>query len=348
MSSVNISNPYAVTIAEAAPFIEAGLSSNFSMLLQSAPGLGKTQVTKAVCDKLGFDLYIDHPATAEPSDYRGLAFPSEDRKSAQFLPYGLLNTMIHAKKPTVVFFDDIHNAMQANQGPIAQIIEEKRINNHRVSEHVRFIAASNRKQDNAGANMLNTMLLSRFKTILEIKPDADAWCKWAVTANVPAVLIAFVRMKPEMISTFDPTKKGLVNFACPRTLEALGKWINAGVYSESVWAGCVGDIFTTEFAAFFQLYQSGAGNIITAINKGLALTVAQRTALDNNPSLVYMVCASLAQTVTPATLHNVAAYISTLAPELQNFFYMDAGARNPNIRSTSHYIAFATQNQITL
>ncbi len=298
---------------------------------------------KKVCKALGFEYYIEHVATAEPSDYRGLAFPTSDKQSATFLPYGLLHKMEKATAPLVVFFDDIHNGMQAVQGPIAQIIEERRINNVMISPHVRFVAACNRKQDNAGANTLTTMLLSRFKTILEIKPDADAWCKWAVTANVPAVLIAYIRSKPEMISTFEPTNKGVVNFACPRTLEALSNWMNSGVYNKSVWAGCVGDRFALEFGAWFDVYTT-LGNVHTNIAKGIAPTAAQSAQLQK-PDVQFMVCAALSQLATKTNVHHIAGFIKTLSPEFENFFYLDAAARDVSIRQTASFIDFAVRNQ---
>lgn len=347
MSNVQIQNPFAMSIADAGPIIRAALQHNMPILLQSMPGLGKTAQINTECKALGYDIEIDSPGTKDPSEYNGLFFPNDTRTAAITLPAALLHKMQKAKKPFVVYFDDLHLGMQAVQGPIANIINERRINDIIISPEVRFIAACNRKQDNAGANTLSTMLLSRFKTILEIKPDAAAWCSWAAANKMPAVLIAYIRMKPDMISTFNPTNKGVVNFACPRTIEALGKWINAGVYNRSVWAGCVGDSFAVDFGGFYDLYTQ-IGNLPLNITNGIAPTAQQQDMIDNKADVRFMICAALAQLATVKSLGNIAKFISTLPAEYENFFYTDAGARDVNIRSTKHYIDFVTRNQNVL
>jgi hypothetical protein len=347
-SNVQIQNPYAMSIADAASIIEVAIKNNRPILLQSMPGLAKTQVTKGIVKKLGFDIYIEFAGTSEPSDIRGFAFPNEERTKATFLPFGVLELMINAKKPLVIFLDDIHMAVGPVQNAWAQVLEERRINGMTISPHVRFVAACNRKQDNAGANTLTTMFLSRFKTILEIKPDAPAWISWASANNMPPVLITYIKCKPDMISTFNPqVVKTNSNFACYRTLEALGNWINDGVTNIAAWAGCVGEGFATDFGGFYDLYTQ-IGNLPINITKGIAPTAQQQDLINNKSDVRFMVCAALAQLANNKNIANIGTFVATLAPEYQNFFYTDAAARDVSIRSTKQYIDFAVANQGTL
>ena len=40
---------------------------------------------------------------------------------------------------------------------------------------------------------------------LDLEPDLDDWCRWAVKAQVSPEIIAFLRFKPELLHTVDAT-----------------------------------------------------------------------------------------------------------------------------------------------
>lgn len=337
---MNTINTLAMSAAELLDVARSAIKNTFNILVTGAPGIGKTDILKAATKAEGCGLMIEHAVTSEPTDYKGLGFPSADRESAKFLPYGSLNEMINAEKPLVVFFDDLGQAPQSVQAAIMQLILERKINGHKVSEHVKFLAATNRRQDNAAVSGLITPLISRFASVVELEVDAPSWTQWALTNDMPFELIAFLRLKPQLISTFDASKRDLKNFACPRTIANLGKWINAGMHDTKVWAGCVGETFQIEFSAFWSLLKT-VGNMPDKICQGQKVDMA----LLAKPDLKYAICAALAFRATEVNWGNIAKFAKQLPPEFQTYLVVDATTRNPELMNTKEFISFSVENQ---
>jgi hypothetical protein len=328
-------NTMAMNASELENVLRSAIKNSFNVLITGAPGIGKTDIIKSAVEKEKCDLIPEHAVTSEPTDYKGLGFPSKDKESARFLPYGVLLEMLNATKPLAVFFDDVGQAPQSVQAAIMQLILERKINGHKVSKHVRFLAATNRRQDNAAVSGLITPLISRFNSVIELEVDANAWVQWALANQMPVELIAFLRLKPALISTFDSSKRDLKNFACPRTIANLGKWINAGVHSSKVWAGCVGETFQTEFSAFWELFKT-LGNMPDRICQGQAVDVPAR------PDLKFAICAALAFRASQVNWSNIMAF------EFQTYLTVDSTARNPELMNTKEFIDFSVSNQNVL
>jgi midasin (ATPase involved in ribosome maturation) len=68
------------------------------VLLVGQPGIGKTDIVTAAAAELGADLIVEHPVVSDPTDYKGLPFPTAD--GAEFLPFGMLKQLISADRLT--------------------------------------------------------------------------------------------------------------------------------------------------------------------------------------------------------------------------------------------------------
>ncbi|MGH2364228.1 MAG: hypothetical protein ACRDHX_06205 [Chloroflexota bacterium] len=56
-------------------------------------------------------------------------------------------------------------------------------------------------------------LANRF-TRLNVQPDLDDWCKWAVKAGIEPVVIAFLRFRPALLHQFNREARA---FPTPRS-----------------------------------------------------------------------------------------------------------------------------------
>lgn len=90
--------------------IKHAIKHNLPLLIKGAPGVGKTDIMKQACEETDTELIISHPVVSDPTDYKGLPFPNPDGKEAHFLPFGELNKLLQADKPTVFFMDDLGQA----------------------------------------------------------------------------------------------------------------------------------------------------------------------------------------------------------------------------------------------
>lgn len=172
------------------------INSRLPALVVGAPGIGKSDIVTHAATDAGNDVIISHPVVSDPTDYKGLPHATHDGTTAEFLPYGELNHLIHAEKPTVFFLDDLGQAPPSVQAACMQLLLARRINGHMVSNHVTFLAATNRRQDRAAVTGILEPVKSRFATILNLEPDLNDWSKWAINAQMPPELIAFVRYRP--------------------------------------------------------------------------------------------------------------------------------------------------------
>lgn len=316
----------------------------FPLLIKGAPGIGKSDVISQACATAGLPLIIRHPVIEESVDYKGLPAPSGE--VARFLPFSDFHEMLTADKPLVVFFDDLGQAPASVQAALMQVILAREIGGKKISQHVRFLAATNSRKDNAGVTNLITPLVSRF-TVVELTADAASWRKWAITNGMPMELVAFLGFKPELISTFDPTKqKDITPFACPRSIAQLGKWISAGVMDYEVWQGAVGESFAVEFKGFYDTFKALAG-----LPDKVVMT-PDTASIPDKPDVLYALCGSLAYRAKDSNFASIAKYAKRLADsgrkEFETCLIHDCTARHPNLMESNSFIDWSVRNQDTV
>jgi len=254
-------------ISTAKPTLETLIKNRLPVLLKGSPGIGKTDLVKQVADSLGYELIVAHPVVDEPVDYKGLPFVVEGE--AQFLPYGMLKKLINADNPTIFFLDDLGQALPMVQSACMNLLLNRSINEHKVSDHVTFVAATNRREDKAGVQGILEPVKSRFAAIIEIQPHPDDWIDWAIEHGMPSEIIGFIKFRPALLNDFKPTAD-ITNSPSPRTVAFAGRIYEAIMESDAfdsnqqkavalkeAIAGACGEAFAVEFLPH-PVYRGGA------------------------------------------------------------------------------------------
>lgn len=320
------------------PFLVDAINAKLPLMLVGAPGVGKSDLVALAAKLAGAKLVLIHASVADPTDPKGL--PALVDGKAEFLPYGDLRQLMNAKKTTICFLDDLGQAPPAVQAAYMQLILGRRINGHRVSDRVVFIAATNRKQDKAGVTGILEPVKSRFCSIVQLEADLNDWCRWALENGLPTELIAFIRFRPDLLHDFKPTAS-MTNSPSPRTAHNVGKLMAMGVKPElelEAYAGAAGEGFAGEFLAFVKIYRGlpSAESVLMNVDKAkIPKDIATLTAL----------CGSLAARASEQTADRLFRFAGRLPKEVDIMLIRDCVAVCKDIEQTRVFINWAVENQ---
>lgn len=286
------------------------ITNNKRLLLVGAPGVGKTDAIKQACQQEKVRLIIEHPAIADPTDYKGAIY-AKDWK-ASFIPFDFLNTLITTTSKTVVLLDDLGQAPFSVQAAIMQLIYGGEICGHQISQEVVFMGATNRREDRAGVVGLIEPVKRRFDTIINVDVDVDGWVGWALSKDMPAELIAFIQFRPDLLLSGTPSSD-IVNTASPATVAAIGYMMMDGLpkqYRFETFKGAAGEGFAREFMAFLKIVD----NLPDIL---LILSNPMGTAIPSDPSVLFALINAIGARVTPNTLTNAFVFFGRLPKEME-------------------------------
>lgn len=290
--------------------VKFAIKNRMPLLIKGAPGIGKTDIVEKGCQETETDLIVSHPVVNDPTDYKGLPANNGDG-TATFLPYGDLVQLRDAAKPTVFFLDDLGQAPASVQAAAMQLILARKINGHKVSDFVTFIAATNRKEDKAGVSGLLEPVKSRFASIVELEVNPDSWIAWAMDEQMPIELISFVRFRPQLIEKFEATKD-ITNSPSPRTIANVGKWQKLGLPKENefeVFKGAAGEAFASEYCGFLKIFRN-------LPNIDRIILNPKTEVITDDPATLYALAGALSHRINESNCEAVITYIERLPAEI--------------------------------
>lgn len=320
--------------------LEHAIPAGQPVIVVGAPGLGKTDVVEASAAKVGHDCIVSHPAVEDPTDSKGLPFASADGKSAHWLPYGDMLTLLHCKKPTVAFMDDFGQAPPSVQAAKMQLILGRRLNGMRLPDHVTFVAATNRREDRSGVSGILEAVKSRFM-IVHVGVDADDWLAWAQQANIEPVVMAYIAHVPSALHEFEP-KADIAAYPCPRGwglhVNRVMKMGLPPVLEGAALEGCIGKGQAVQFAAFVRLFRE-------LVSADEVFNNPDGAEVPSKPDRLYATCAALLHRAEPGKMQAIVRYISRVRGEYAMFVMRGIEKRKPDCLKTSAFVQWATSPQ---
>jgi len=320
----------------------SGIKGGLSYLIVGPPGVGKSDIVAQACEEAGAKLIISHPVVSDPVDYKGLPFVVESvdgQQTAEFMPFGELLALMRAEVPTVFFLDDLGQAPQSVQAACMQLLLARRINGHRVSDHVIFVGATNRHSDKAGVSGILEPVKSRFTSILHLEPDLEDWVRWANANQQPVEVVAFLRFRPNMLHDFKPSRE-IVNSACPRTIHNVGKLLTYGVPHEMEYemiTGAAGEAFAAEFLGFLRIFRG-------LPDPDLVLKSPATADVPEDPATLYALCGALSHRVNDKNFDALVEYANRIPAEFSVLVIKDAVTRDDSLVQTKAFIAWASKH----
>jgi hypothetical protein len=330
-----------MTPKQLSSFLSRAIPARLPILITGSPGCGKSDIVAQAAEEAKADLILSHPAVADPTDAKGLPWPVPGGKQATFLPFGELAQAIEATKPTVWFLDDLGQASPAVQASYMQLLLARRVNGHKLPDCVSFVAATNRRSDKAGVTGILEPVKSRFASIVELEANLDDWCNWAIKAEIPHTLIAFLRYKPDLLSAFKPSAD-LTNCPSPRTWSHVAK-LEALSLSPTVenvaFAGAVGEGGAVEYLAFRKMAAS-------LVSVDQILLAPDKAPLPTKPDQLFAISFALGARANEQNFDRVVQYAVRLhgaqKGEYAALIMRDSMRRNEKIKNTAAFVHMAS------
>lgn len=327
-----------MTVSQTAELLSTvAIPLNIPTMMWGPPGVGKTELTGQVCDELGKKMIDVRLNIRAPEDMRGLPIVDRANDTVRWAaPSELPFEGSDHPDDCVIFLDEINTAPPAMQVVGMQLVHERRCGEHKLKPGVRIIAAGNRQSDRAAANRMGSALANRFMHV-EVAADLDGWCVWALKNNVPAELVAFLRLRPKYLHQFDPNR--IVN-PTPRTWVMASRVVHTSVSQPVMLAtltGLVGQGYAAEFMSFLKMYRQLPNPDAILLNPGTADVPTQ-------PDVMYATMGALAAHVTESKMGALCQYIERMPPEYGVCAMKDAIAAKPELVNTHGYIEWASAN----
>jgi MoxR-like ATPase len=317
--------------------LSVAFQNRLKILIKGAPGIGKTDIVTAAARSAKADLVIMHPAVSDPVDFKGL--PAIVGKHAEFLPYGQLRRLIEADSLTICFIDDIGQAPHAVQAALMQLIQQREIDGHKISDEVVFCGATNDSSHMAGVQSILEPVKSRWDTIIELHADHVEWVRWAQKNNIREEILAFVMFRGmDVLHAFKPTRE-LTNSPSPRTVAAAARLFAAGLHTHDILAGACGEGWAAEFLGFLKVYRNLPDPDECIKNPDKARVPAAEDA-----ATLFAIAVALSLRATKTNFDSITKYLKRLPKEHEVFAVRDALARESSLQNTSAFTNWACDN----
>jgi hypothetical protein len=325
-----------VTIARAAHLLEILTDAGDPVMLWGTTGIGKTDIMHALGRKKDRKVMEFHAALRETVDLRGIPVPDLKTGKTRWLVPDELPQVERDGEEGYLFCDEINQAPPQMQAVLAGLVLYGVVGEYRLPKGWRVVAAGNRISDRAAAQRMPTHLRNRFAHIYCI-PDVNAWVDWANCNDVAPELVAFIRLRRELIHRLPSGDENA--FPTPRSLTKAAKYVTAPKADRrDLMASHVGDDVAGEIDGFIDLYHS-IGSL-----EGI-LADPHTAKIPTEPSQRFAVCTGLARMATRANFSDIMIYADRLDGEGSMLLVHDAVTIEPKLKETAAYSAWAVKNQ---
>ncbi len=311
------------------------IDQHISVVIEGAPGGGKTSVVHAVAKKLNIGLIELHLPTLLTEDF---GIPFLDTNSTTF-SFRMPDWFPYEGKPNlpekgILLFDDRNQANSDLQKVLANIQQARTLHNVPLASGWSVVSTGNRQSDRAGANRLLSHLADR-EVAIEYETNLDDWCKWAIGAGVHPVVIAFIRFKPNMLHDFDPSRD---KNPTPRSWAEGISPLFGNVPAEAeleLYKGRIGEGAAIEFKAFADMYRK-------LPSPDAIMLDPENHPVPTEGSVLYALAGALAARATENNFSIIMKFGTRLPPEFQVLLVRDSVGRNPNVAATDAFTHWAS------
>jgi ATPase family associated with various cellular activities (AAA) len=309
-----------------------------------SPGVGKSQIVAQVARELSYQFLDVRASQLDPVDWRGIPHVEQGQTTwaaPKFLP---------SNSRGILFLDELTSAPQMTQAACYQLVLDRKLGEYELPDEWLVIAAGNRASDRGVHFAMPRPLRNRF-VHLDLDPDLQEWCEWAVKARIRPEIIAFLRFKPDLLH--QPGSLDANAWPTPRSWEMASQVLGGSLSRQKLvmsnpqirmpdveldlLSGAVGDATAGEFTAFLRLYRQ-----LPSIDQ--ILLTPDQAPVPSEPSAQYAVATALGRYMTDQSIGRGLRYLDRLPEEFKILAVRDAVIRDQSLTHTPEFVAFGVQH----
>ena len=243
-----------VTIAEAKSIISA-MAHRQSILLLSAPGVGKSDAVRQAAAAAGLECRSLLGTQIAPEDVSGI--PRIVGERSVFCPPRIL--LPEKPEKFCLFLDELPACTPDIQKAFYSLLLERRLGEHKLPEGTWVVAAGNRAEDRSLVRSLSAALINR-AIILQVRVDVKEWVHWALENHIREDIISYILLVPSSLQRNVPDLP--VPFSTPRAWASLSNALDLLEQSGSLTpktarAVVFGAVSAEDAAVFMEVQKMG-------------------------------------------------------------------------------------------
>ncbi|MCB0642634.1 MAG: AAA family ATPase [Phaeodactylibacter sp.] len=213
-------------------------------------GIGKTELVRALAEKMGAQLQLVAPAQFEEmGDLIGMPTLVDQggQQQTRLVPP---DWVPQTAGPGILLIDDVNRADDRILRGIMQLLQDYRLISWQLPERWHIVLTANPDQGDYSVTPLDDAFLTRmyhFSLQFEVK----AWANWAYPAGVDPRGIAFVWSNPDQVTGRRTTPRTLVQFFA--AIESIQDWSTELTYLQKFGLSCLDEATVAAFLQFVQL-----------------------------------------------------------------------------------------------
>ena len=313
------------------------LQSKRTPFIWGDPGIGKSDILRAVAKDLKIGLIDMRLSIYDPTDLKGFPVVKGTGKSEamHFVPPALLPT----KGKGILFLDELPAAPPAVQAAAYQLILDKRLGEYVLPDGWAIVAAGNHARNGGVHYSLAPALANRFVHI-EMETSAEDWDVWANNNGITDLTRAFMRFRPALIHDMNARKTGMA-FPTPRSwafADDIAKQHFDATSEFELLKGTVGEGAAVEYLAFLKT----ARELPTANE----ILVSPDTApVPKSPGAKHAAVVMLERHADKTNIKQCMHYLKRLDVEYQTAFIYGVTRAKRELCETRDYIDWCVANK---
>ena len=313
-------------------------SPNAVFMWHGAPGMGKSDGTHQVGDALGIPherRLVVHINNHDVVDFTGV--PSVSDGMTIFNPTKMFYDYREGTGPGLIVLEELAQSSHQLQTWAAGFILERETPVFKLDPEVRIIATGNRAEDRAGAKPLLGHLNDRMYH-QDVETSLDDWCGWAMGNNIDPMGIAFLRLRPQLLNDYDPSRRANpTQRSWTKLFTEVPQDLPTDLYLYAA-EGKVGEGAAAEWvAARDMMVKMPSVDSIRLNPKGAEVP--------EEPAVKYAVATALSMTTDPDAFARDMEYVGRMPKEFQMVYVTDALRLHKKLQQTKDFIAWAIANK---